>query len=597
MSKGAEVRVAGREWLVELRAARDEGNQPRVADLLTEIAVQAPELQGAACEVVRGNNDAAADQREEWARGFFISATPQSLRATTTVTPAPVGGELRRFERRLGGAKPAANGAEPEVADALQAATAELTERAKPKLPESKPKPKEAKAPEADPANGPKAKAWPDTPQPPDGATELEKLTYPHGLLGHVVQYIVDTAQLPDRWMALAGALSVCAKALDRKVIGPRDNSVVLWTVLLSETGAGKQHILSCIRTILRAIGMENVLAASGIASLQSVEELLTGIPDKVEAQPSPLVDIDEYGSFLTRISSKGQTGNVSEIPSTLQTLWGWPPEDPWHGSIKVGKKVVDVYGPAFAIFGASTKRAFFSALKKKEVSSGFVNRHLLVDVGRGASRMVDPKYPRGACPSWLVKALKEIAGDPAPTDNRPLRPNVDGREVTLKDFRRIGWASPEILELWRDIDEGVRGMPSVEDRELWIRSPELALRIATVAAVFDGRKSVHAIDWRLGHAIAQQSMRQIQEGYQEHSLDEYEQADLVEHIRDEFRRKSVLTIGQIHKLCERKTGDYRKIDRAIAHLATVGDITELQPSEGRGRPTTKWEWARQGRK
>jgi hypothetical protein len=343
---------------------------------------------------------------------------------------------------------------------------------------------------------------------------------------------------------------------------------------------------------------MENVLAASGIASLQSVEELLTGIPDKVPGQPSPLVDIDEYGSFLTRISSKGQTGNVSEIPSTLQTLWGWPPGDPWHGSIKVGKQVVDVYGPAFAIFGASTKRAFFSALKKKEVSSGFVNRHLLVDVGRGASRMVDPKYPRGACPSWLVTALKKVAGNPAPLDNRPQRLKViGGGEVTIAGgFRKIGWANPELQECWREIDADIRAMPSVEDRELWIRSPELALRIATVAAVFDGRKSVEAIDRQLGHAIAKQSMLQIQEGYQEHSLEEFEQADLVEHIRDEFRRKTVLTKGQIHKLCERKTGDYRKIDRAVAHLATVGDIIELDPPEGPGRPTTKWEWGRQGR-
>ena len=143
MSKGAEVRVARREWLVELRAARDEGNQPRVADLLTEIAVQAPELQGSACEVVRGNNDAAADQREEWARSFFISATPQSLRATTTVTPAvvpastPVGGGLRRFGRRIGEApqiearKIEGEIADGEVADALEAAVAKLGEERK----------------------------------------------------------------------------------------------------------------------------------------------------------------------------------------------------------------------------------------------------------------------------------------------------------------------------------------------------------------------------------------------------------------------------------------------------------------------------------
>ena len=139
--------------------------------------------------------------------------------------------------------------------------------------------------------------------------------------------------------------------------------------------------------------------------------------------------------------------------------------------------------------------------------------------------------------------------------------------------------------------------MPSVEDRELWIRSPELALRIATVLAVFDRRKTVEAIDWQLGHAIAKQSMKQIQQGYQEHSLEEFEQADLVEHIRDEFRRKTVRTLGQIHKLCERKTGDYRKIDRAISHMVTVGDIIELDRADGPGRPTQKWEWARQGRR
>jgi hypothetical protein len=143
MSKRAEVRVARREWLAEFRAARDEGNQPRVADLLTEIAVRAPELQGAACEVVRGNNDAAADQREEWARGFFISLSAQSLRATTTVTPTvtpaptPVGGGLRRFERRIGEApqiearKIEGEIADGEVADALEAAVAKLGEERK----------------------------------------------------------------------------------------------------------------------------------------------------------------------------------------------------------------------------------------------------------------------------------------------------------------------------------------------------------------------------------------------------------------------------------------------------------------------------------
>jgi len=46
--------------------------------------------------------------------------------------------------------------------------------------------------------------------------------------------------------------------------------------------------------------------------------------------------------------------------------------------------------------------------------------------------------------------------------------------------------------------------------------------------------------------------------------LEEYEQADLVEFIREEFRHRGELTEGQIRKLCERKTDDYRKIDLAL---------------------------------
>ena len=136
MSKGAEVRVARREWLAELRAARDEGETRRVADLLTEIAVQAPELQGAACEVVRGNNDAGAVKREEWARGFFISRTPQLGEEATTTQFAPGPGVvvLQRFGRRIG-TKPAG----------LEEMVAELAERV------AEPEADEAKSAEAEP--------------------------------------------------------------------------------------------------------------------------------------------------------------------------------------------------------------------------------------------------------------------------------------------------------------------------------------------------------------------------------------------------------------------------------------------------------------
>ena len=435
------------------------------------------------------------------------------------------------------------------------------------------------------------AKAWPEAPLAPADCVEIDRLTYPRGLLGHVVQYIVDTAALPDRWMALAGALCVFGKALDRKVVGPTGNSIILFTLLIAETGAGKQHIINCIRVVLRALGMEEVYAASGIASVQSIEEVLEGKKGE-GGKPSALVVIDEYGSFLTRISSKGQGGNVSEIPSTLTSLWGWSPELEWTGSIKVGKERVPVYGPAFAIFGSSTERAFFLALKKKEVASGFVNRHLLFNAGRGAALRVKPKCDWLQIPSWLAKDLKKVAGPLAEVDNRP-KPLKDAQGVArifLRGFRRIGWGD-RAEDAWYGFDAEIRGLPSVEDRELWVRAPEIALRIATIVAVFRGSNTVDLDDLEWAIKVVRQSTAQIAHGLQKHMLEDYEQADLVEHIRELFRKKTVVRLGQIPKHCERKTSDYRKIDAAIHHLATCEEIIEAEAPEGPGRPTKRWKW------
>jgi hypothetical protein len=95
--------------------------------------------------------------------------------------------------------------------------------------------------------------------------------------LGHAVQYVYDTAQLPDRWLSLSAALSALAKATDRRVLGPRDCSTVLWLLLMAETGAGKQHGLNCIRILLRAMCIEDCLAAGGLGSVQGIEEILEG--------------------------------------------------------------------------------------------------------------------------------------------------------------------------------------------------------------------------------------------------------------------------------------------------------------------------------
>ena len=89
----------------------------------------------------------------------------------------------------------------------------------------------------------------------PAEAASIEQLTYVPGLLGELIEWNVRTARYPSRVMALAAAIAVVGKLLDRKVAGPTMSGTHLYTVVLAPTGSGKQHQLDVVKTLLNAGG------------------------------------------------------------------------------------------------------------------------------------------------------------------------------------------------------------------------------------------------------------------------------------------------------------------------------------------------------
>jgi hypothetical protein len=311
---------------------------------------------------------------------------------------------------------------------------------------------------------------------------------------------------------------------------------------------------------------------------------------------PNSLVVIDELGGWLTRITTKGQGGNVAEIPSILNTLWGWSPEHvAWKGSIKVGKTVQGVYGPAFSLLGFSTEEKFFAALKRSDAATGFINRWSLWNAGRGwQGDLQNPKYPWTQVPAWFGNALQELTKlEVAPVDAPMLLDLGDG--VIFRDFKRLPWGEGA-EELYLEFEKGIRQMDDEDRREIWTRAAEVATRNATKVAFFRNSPTVDIEDMKWSIAVACKSTEQLEQGYNEYSKEDLDQADLVRRLREQFKRKSRLTWGQARKRCERLTNDYRKIDAAIKHLQEIGDIG-IDPgdnrTEHRGRPTDAWIWLR----
>jgi hypothetical protein len=242
----------------------------------------------------------------------------------------------------------------------------------------------------------------------------------------------------------------------------------------------------------------------------------------------------------------------------------------------------------AFAILGFSTEKTFCLAIKNKLIHSGFINRMLYFNVGRGAEERVDPKYSWTQCPEWLVGAFRRVTGLDAAPFHGPMRltlPTKDG-EVVLKDFHRLGWG-PGVKEACRTYEKQIRGMPSVEDREFWIRTHDIALRLATIVAVYRCSARVEIGDWEWAVEIAKHSTEQMKRSIDKHMLEELEDADLAEQIRDYFRaRKSeVITIGTVCKHFERKA-NVRKLNEVIWHVEKTGDIVQVEMPPGPGKPT-----------
>jgi hypothetical protein len=571
MTEAAKVR----DWLFELREAAEDDNGDLFRSLVAMIATAQPDLKSPVCQLA----GEYLESGETWAADFFKNSKVQPKRVeqpryTEAETAKPTGTASWRRDKATQPIKVEANPVPPKlgpVASALLDRPPKDT-----RMPKALPPPPTREAPQAPPNSG------------------IDRLTYPRGLLGHVTQYMVDTSPLPNRWLALASALTVLAKGLDRKVIGPSGTSTVLYILLMAETGAGKQQALQSIRMVLKSMGLGKVIVAGGLASVQAIEEI-------VEQTPSALVVIDEVGAWLNRISAGGQTGNVAEIPGTLQSLWAWSPEDEWIGTKRKAKEMVTVFGPALSIFGDSTEAKLIKGLTREEIANGFLNRWLLFGIGRGAPKRVEPKYEWTKFPTWLSKQLKEVVGEPVPAAGlvKLTLPAPDGAQIVLQDFRRIGWG-PGAKELWMEFEEYTRGMPSEKDRELWIRAPEQAVRLATIVAVYRGSTLVEVEDWQWAVEVVKYSMTQLVRSLGKHHIEKLEQIELVERIRGEFLRTEnlpkdrkiagELTEGQISKLCERSCDDYRKISFAIQHLLKTGEIEEFSVTRP-GPSTRHFRW------
>src|SRR5262245_16670497 len=306
----------------------------------------------------------------------------------------------------------------------------------------------------------------------PKNAGEIEALTHGPGLVGQIVDWIVEGARRPNRVMALGVALVVVGTLMGRRFEGPTGCATHLYVFILAPTGWGKDHPLWCGNKLMIALGQERLIGPSEFVSGR-------GIIKYLKRNPLVLCIVDELGDVFQLINSQKDNAWVTDLIGHFKKLY-----NSWE-LIKTAESMRDesvmINHPAVSIVGACTPQAFFEALTPRDVEGGFANRAMLLPF-EGFKRPPERKVPEGSeePPEGLVAELREL-GPAADVYVIPVSLLGDGSAPPVEKAQRlmIRWANAEAENAYFKFSQEIDGLQEVDKRkfELGMRATENAAR------------------------------------------------------------------------------------------------------------------------
>lgn len=324
----------------------------------------------------------------------------------------------------------------------------------------------------------------------PKAGDELpEHLTRVPGILGEVVEWIVEGARRPSPTLALGAAITIVGTAIGQAIAGPTGSASHLYVVGLAPSGAGKDHPLQSISRIMKASNNGSLIGPSEFISMPAVIKFLS-------RKPLSICAMDEIGAFLKRLAHPKASAYEKSISKVLRSAWGssfTSMMTPEWASLPAS----EIDCPALSIYGVSTPAEFFSALEGDDVVNGFLNRWLLLTTDRKV-RDKEPRHAPGYVPPELALAIATLRNEAnALTAAEKVAPIGDGRTP-----KRMVWngGRPVYEALLTDIERICR---DEEAAPYYARTAEMAVRLATIRAAGRGLMQVMEEDMTWGRDVA----------------------------------------------------------------------------------------------
>ena len=273
------------------------------------------------------------------------------------------------------------------------------------------------------------------------------------------------------------------------------------------------------------------------------------------------------------------QSGNVSELPSTLCKLWGQKPTGRYGVIVRANRQekeqeIVQIQWPPCR--SLERQWANHSGMPAATTISPVV----IFDIGVGALDPVEPTRDPDRLDDWFVKALREVTRNAGPEQGAvPIMDPMPGFEA-MGPFR-MGWGAG-VQEAYLDSVSDVRKLPAdSRKRELSIRTPEIALREATKLARCCGARNVSLEHFEWGWAWASHSRDLVLRGANERRKVKRDFEAICDHIKHLLEEGPMMWMD-IRVRSRSAAGSFGMgiIDDAITHMSHSDEIREIEKEE-----------------
>ncbi len=406
------------------------------------------------------------------------------------------------------------------------------------------------------------------------------------GVLGDMMALMVGTAKRPQPVLALGASLCAIGALMGRKYRTESNTRSNLYVVGIAESGAGKNHSRMVVNELFRKANLLQYVGGNRIASG-------AGLLNAIQRQPAILMQLDEFGMFLSAAADRKRSPRylceILDLMTELYTTSGTTYFGIEYASNQLNNSHRAIHQPCVCVYGTTTPTHFWQALQSANMGDGSLARFLIL---QSEDDFPDSNVNFGTIdpPPGLLAQLRLIhegggklggnLADVGAVDEVAVEPRVVPMAAEAK--KRFNQLDDELIERLRDSRGG--GFSSI-----LARIEENATKLALIRAV-----SRDAVDPQIQEADAQWGIM-LARHCAEHSIREAS-TRVSENTTESFHKRALHILhgagpaGMSKSEFTRKTQymDSRQRDGVLHTLIEAQLVETVVVAQSAGRPSQR---------